>query len=85
MTKLRDGKQNSNCQRLVMGKGIFAEVEQLCIVFFSVGFMTCSICPYQGLNLGPRSESSSPNHWTTREFPTMLSLDCSDSYTNQHM
>ena len=59
MTKLRDGKQNSNCQGLVMGKGIFVEVEQLCIFFFfSVGFMTCSICLYQGLNLCPGSESS---------------------------
>ena len=73
MTKLRDGKQKNNCQRLVMGKGIFAEVEQcgffffvvVVVVFvfvffflFSVGFMTCSICPYQGLNLVPGSESS---------------------------
>ena len=35
MTKLRDGNQNRNCQGLVMGKGIFAEAEQLCISFFT--------------------------------------------------
>ena len=36
MTKLRDGKQKNNCQRLVMGKGIFAEVEQCGFFFFVV-------------------------------------------------
>ena len=100
MTKLRDGKQKNNCQRLVMGKGIFAEVEQ-CGVFFVVvvvvvfvfvfffcfqlaSWLAASV-PIRDWTWSPEVKALSPNHWTTRDFPTILSLDCSDVYTNQHM